>query len=125
MRQSTKTTVSELELERRLRDYRARGRAARTMPHVVYRPPYVLCPWPGCGFAITGIDFQLEFIEDTALYERLVDAWWNADGVVGRCPGCGRHVLFGMDEKRQVREADLTGLAVLPDDWHQRAYLLS
>jgi hypothetical protein len=43
---------------------------------------------------------------------------------VGRCPGCGEYVLFGMDKKQAVRDPVAAGLVVLPDDWVKDAYLI-
>lgn len=67
------------------------------MPHVVYYAPFLLCPWPACGFRIEMIDFQLEKMATPDLYARVVAAWGRQPGygVVGRCPGCGQYVWFG------------------------------
>jgi hypothetical protein len=47
-----------------------------------------------------------------------------AVGIVGRCPGCGQYVLFTQTDKQQVGDDPLaSGLAVLPDDWYQNAYI--
>ena len=95
------------------------------MPHIVYLPAQLLCPWAGCGFRIELIDFQLEKANDAVLYARVMAAWGaQLDfGVVGRCPGCHRFVRFGMNDKQAVADPAATGLPVLPDDWHQTAYL--
>lgn len=118
-------TVSPREVDRRLREYRERGLQQRAMPHIIYRPPYVACPWPNCDYEIAGIDFQLELMGDQTCYQRLMDAWWKGVGLVGRCPGCGDYVLFTMQKKQRVEDPADYGEAVLPDDWYTRAYLVS
>jgi len=45
-------------------------------------------------------------------------------GLVGRCPGCHRFVLFSLGKKERVVKATAFGPAVLPDDWSQRAYIV-
>jgi len=95
------------------------------MPHVVYLAAAILCPWPGCRFQIELVDFQLEHYGDAGLYAQVMAAWGRqADfGLIGRCPGCGQHVLFGLDTKATIADLSITGLPVLPDDWHARAYI--
>jgi hypothetical protein len=93
------------------------------MPHAVYVAPFLLCPWPGCGFRIEIIDFQLVNLGDPALYAQLLRGWWQGGGLVGRCPGCQQYVLFDMNGKRSVADPAAAGLTVLPDDWHQTAYI--
>ena len=39
-------------------------------------------------------------------------------GLIGRCPGCRKYVLFGVTEKQPVDDPNTVGLPVLPDDWH-------
>jgi hypothetical protein len=95
------------------------------MPHVVYLSAFLLCPWLACGQRIELIDFQLEHAGDASFYSRVV-AKWGTDptyGLVGRCPGSGRFVWFGTTAKRAVPEPLPVDLDVLPDDWHQTAYL--
>jgi hypothetical protein len=95
------------------------------MPHVVYLAASLLCPWPGCGYRIELIDFQLEKLNDASLYARVMTSWGvQADfGLVARCPGCQGFVLFGSTSKQRVDDPAATGLPVLPDDWHQTAYI--
>lgn len=94
------------------------------MPHVVYLAASILCPWPGCGYRIELIDFQLEKTGDAAFYARVLLDWGRPGfGLVGRCPGCGQYVLFGLSAKQPVADPAATALPVLPDDWHQNAYL--
>jgi hypothetical protein len=109
------------EVERRIAEYRRQGFEHRAIPHVVYHDPFLLCPWPGCGYRIAGIDFQLENLNDPAYYTQLLTAWWQGAGLVGRCPGCGQYVLFSMTDKQAVADPVATGLTVLPDDWQQNA----
>ncbi len=125
MSQSTKAaipTVSPDEVARRIAEYRKIGFERKAMPHIIYHPPWDLCPWPGCGFKIAAIDFQLE-TGDAANYASQLAAWWLGAGLVGRCPGCNHHVLFGFNDKRCVTDPKAGGLVVLPDDWYQRAYV--
>jgi hypothetical protein len=124
MKTSTHETVSPGEANRHLREYRDRGLQKQTMPHIVYRPPYVVCPWPNCNYRIAGVDFQLELMGDQTLYQRLMEAWWKGVGLVGRCPGCGHQVLFTMQDKKQVEDPTELAGALLPDDWYTHAYLL-
>ena len=95
------------------------------MPHVVYVAPFLLCPWPGCGFRIEMIDFQLEKSGRPDLYARVVAAWGQQPGygVVGRCPGCGQFVWVGKDSKQAVPDPPPPGMEVLPDDWGQTAFI--
>jgi hypothetical protein len=117
-------TVPPEEVERRLAEYRRQGFERRAMPHIIYHDLQVECPWAGCGFRIAGIDFQLEKLNDPARYAQLLAAWWQGSGLVGKCPGCGRHVLFGMTGKQTVPDPAAAGTALLPDDWYQNAYIL-
>ena len=117
-------TVSREEIERRIAEYRRQGFERQTMPHGVYQDPFLLCPWTGCGFRIAAVDFQLEKYADPALYAGAVTAWWQGPGIAGRCPGCGKHVLFSMTKKQPVNDPVAAALTVLPDDWHQKAYIV-
>lgn len=90
------------------------------MPHITYRGQ-PLCPWPGCGFSLTAIDFQVENIPGRN--QEFLAAWYSV-GIVGRCPGCGRYVLFTQTGKAQVTDDPVAaGMAVLPDNWYQNAYI--
>jgi hypothetical protein len=95
------------------------------MPHVVYLAASLFCPWPGCAYRIELIDFQLEKMNDPSLYASAMAAWGiHPDfGLVARCPGCQQFVLYGMTAKQPIGDPAATGLPVLPDDWHQTAYL--
>jgi hypothetical protein len=115
--------ISTDELARRVGEYRRMGFDRKAMPHIIYHSPWDLCPWPGCGFKIAGIDFQLENA-DAASYSKQLAAWWQGAGLVGRCPGCRQYVLFGFNDKRCVSDPQTAGLVVLPDGWFQKAYIL-
>jgi hypothetical protein len=95
------------------------------MPHVVYLAAHSFRPWPGCAYRIELIDFQLEKMNDPSLYARVMGAWGvHPDfGLVARCPGCQRFVLFGISAKQPVDDPAATNVPVLPDDWHQTAYI--
>lgn len=112
--------VPPAEVARRLAEYRQMGFEKKAMPHIVYHSPWDICPWPGCGFKIASIDFQLEMGDN---YVSQLAAWWLGPGLVGRCPGCNQNVLFGFNDKRCVSDPPDAGLVVLPDDWYQRAYV--
>ena len=115
-------TVPANEVARRVSEYRRMGFERKAMPHIIYHPPWDLCPWPGCGFKIAAIDFQLE-TGDPASYAAQLSAWWQGAGLVGRCPGCNQYVLFGFNDKRCVSDPQASGLVVLPDDRYQRSYV--
>ena len=95
------------------------------MPHVVYLAASLFCPWPGCGHRIELIDFQLEKVNDPGLYARVMTAW-----ALSRLRP-DRHVVrdvsamccCGATAKQRVEDPAITGLPVLPDDWHQTAYI--
>src|SRR5580700_4649329 len=90
--------VSPEEVARRVAQYRQMGFEKKAKPLVVYHDPWVLCPWAGCGVKIASIDFRLEAGEPDR-YAALLAAWWQGAGLVGRCPGCHRFVLFTINDK--------------------------
>jgi hypothetical protein len=118
------TPVPDEEIRRRIAEYRKQGFERQAMPHGIYQDPFIVCPWPGCGFRIAAVDFQVEQNRDPHLYSRVISAWWQGPGIVGRCPGCRSFVLFSMDRKEQVVDPADGSLTVLPDDWHQQAYIV-
>ena len=111
------------EVARRVAEYRRQAFERNTMPHIVYHGTHIGCPWPGCGHQIAGIDFQLENYDPT-FHNQALAAWWQGPGLVGRCPGCSRSVLFGFNDKQAVPDPTAGGFALLPDDWHQRASIV-
>jgi hypothetical protein len=123
-RTTNEPDVPPEEVERRIGEYRRIGLERQLPAQVVYHPPEQPCPWPGCGLRIAGIHFQLENVEDEALRKQWLTAWWQGPGLVGCCPGCGRHVLFGLLSKQAVSDPSTMGPAVLPDDWHQKAHIV-
>jgi hypothetical protein len=116
--------VPPKEVERRIEEYRREGFKRRAMPHGVYEDPYIVCPWGGCGYRIAAVDFHIEKMGDPELYGKVISAWWQGPGIVGRCPGCGRYVLFSMSTKQPVDDPSVFGFTVLPADWHQYAYII-
>jgi hypothetical protein len=127
MNQSTKQpppTVPPEEVERRLAEYRRLGFQRQAPAHVVYHDEHLGCPWASCDLRIAGINFRLELQGDPPAQAQWLAAWWNGAGLVGRCPRCGRHVLFGLEGKRAVSDPAAWGTAVLPDDWHQKAHIV-
>jgi hypothetical protein len=99
--------------------------ADRIMPHVVYIAASILCPWPDCQFRIELVDFRLEKSGDPGLYAQVMTSWGQVDdfGLVARCPGCRRYVVFGLATKQTVADPLAKGLPILPDDWHLNAYI--
>jgi hypothetical protein len=112
------------EVERRIEEYRQEGYKRRAMPHGVYEDPYIVCPWANCVYRIAAVDFHIEKMGNPGLYTQVISAWWQGPGIVGRCPGCGRYVLFSLSAKQAVDDPLAAGLTVLPDDWHQYAYVI-
>lgn len=115
--------VSSAEQERRIAEYRRVSFERDAPPQVVYHDPYVSCPWPDCTWRIDGIHFQLDEWADPSRRELYQEAWWQGRGLVGRCPGCGKYVLFSVSGKAAVD--DVCGLIVLPDDWHGHAHVVT
>jgi hypothetical protein len=112
----------------------AKGRLVRQgevrgsiMPHAAYLNARIWCPWPGCGFRIELIDFQLELQGNPAFYAQVMMEWGRLPGygLIGRCPGCRQHVLYSAREKQPIDDPSTAGLPVLPDDWHLNAVILA
>jgi hypothetical protein len=120
----TTATVPPEEVARRIAEMRQLSWERRLPPVVVYHPEHQLCPWSGCDYRIAGIHFQLDKWADPVHYPTWLHHWWLGDGFVGRCPGCGRQVLFGVLGKRAVADVGSLSAAVLPNDWHRLAHLL-
>ena len=55
--------------------------------------------------------------------EKWLDAWWQGSGLVGLCPGCKRHVLFGYEIKRALADPSTHAEALLPENWQETAIL--
>jgi|SRR5713101_207569 len=121
----TPSAVEPEEIARRIEEYRRLGWERRGPAHVVYHDGDQPCPWPGCGMRIAGINFQLEKMGSKSLLDRLLSAWWRGPGLVGRCPECGRSVLFGLQHKQMVSDVSIFADALLPDDWDHKAYLVT
>lgn len=117
------TEPSPEEAARRIAEFRRLGFERGLPVQVVYQDPYIVCPWPGCDMRINGIQFHLEKWPD--LQNRLFEAWWQGPGLAGRCPKCTRHVLFTLTSKSAVPELSSLGAAILPDDWTEKAHLVS
>lgn len=111
------------EIQRRVAEYRRLGYEHRAPAIMVYPLDQHRCPWPGCETRIAGVRFNLEAWSDPQLRERLLLSFWQGPGLIGRCPGCGRHVLFGYEVKQAI--PDLAGYesALLPENWLDKAYL--
>ncbi len=118
------SVVTPEEEERRIAEYRRLGLQRQAPAQVVYQEPHVACPWPGCGLRIAGIRFNLEKFGDQEAAARWLAAWWKGPGLVGRCPGCGQHVLFEITGKRPVEDPAAFAARLLPDSWHKTAHLV-
>ncbi len=118
------TTVPPEEVARRIAEYREVSFEHKAPAQVVYHPPHHFCPWPGCGYRIAAIAFQLEKMGNEELRARWLEAWWRGPGLVGVCPGCGHPVLFGLLDKQPVADSDLILYPALPDNWYQEAYFV-
>jgi hypothetical protein len=112
------------EVQRRIAEYRRLGFQRQAPPQVVYWGDNALCPWSGCGLWIAGIKFQLENMGDPSAVSRWLSSWWNGPGLVGRCPKCGNYVLFDVTGKQAVTDLGPLEGAVLPEDWHVKAYVV-
>src|SRR5438876_4538002 len=121
--QDREPTVSQNDERYWIDEYRQEGFKRQAMPHIIYHHPFQLCPWPGCGFRIAAIDFRIEKIDDPNHKKELLAAWWQGPGFIGRCPGCGKYVLYSMDGKQSISDAAVQGYKMLPEDWYQSAFL--
>jgi hypothetical protein len=90
-------------------------------PHIVYPEP--ACPHVGCGQPMQAIDFRLKDHGRTP-HDRLLRAWWNDTGFVGRCTHCDGWIHFGIRSKRAVTVDEVSQYLQLPDDWHAHAIIL-
>jgi hypothetical protein len=113
------------EVKRRVAEYRRLGFQRQAPAHVVYHEEHYACPWADCELRIVGINFRLDAQGDGARRAEWLAAWWSGPGLVGRCPGCGRYVLFALEEKRAVPDPTSWGAAVLPDDWYEKAHVVT
>jgi len=115
--------VSAEEIARRIAEFRRLGLVRNLSAQVVYQDPAIECPWPECGMRINAIQFHLESWPD--LERQLLEAWWQGPGLIGCCPSCGRYVLFGLATKTAISAPSKLPSAMLPDDWSDRAYIVS
>ncbi len=128
MNQTTTQATSVVppeEVERRIAEYRRIGFERQIPPQVVYPGLKGLCPWPDCNLRIVGIIFQLETMGDPAQLSRWLNSWWKGPGLVGRCPGCNNYVVFDVTEKRRATDLAAVEPAMLPEDWHQKAHIVT
>jgi hypothetical protein len=121
---STEQVPSE-EVERRVEEYRQLGYLRRLPAQVVYPESQWKCPWAGCSFAIAAIHFQIEKMAGTDTQDRLLDAWWKGQGLVGKCPSCNRYVLYGLREKRAIEDSTSVSEALMPEQWQEIAHLVT
>jgi hypothetical protein len=112
------------EVERRIAEFRQKAFENQFPPQVVYHPPHQACPWPGCGYRIAGIIFHLDKMGTPEQQQVWVQPWWLGPGLIARCPGCRRLVLFDVQEKQFVGHVGAVHVPLLPDNWHETAYVL-
>jgi hypothetical protein len=117
------TIVPPEEVARRIAEMRRLAYKGKSPPMVVYHPPDQPCPWPGCGYRISGIAFQLERMVSPEQMDSYLASWWLGPGLVGRCPHCRQLVLFDVLHKEAVSEDANLHVPRLPDDWHERAHV--
>src|SRR5262245_27587883 len=128
MSRATKETMPAVppeKVSRRIAEMRRMAYEAKHPHHVVYHPLMQRCPWDGCGYRIAGIRFQLEQMNgDAEEQAHRLAAWWLGPGLLAKCPGCRRWVLFDVLSKQAVPDPAHTDAPALPEDWHLKAYLL-
>jgi hypothetical protein len=115
--------VDPQEIERMTADYCRLAYEKKAMPHGMFEDPYIVCPWSGCGFRITGVDFHIERMGNPPFYAQVIQGWWLGPGIAARRPGCGNYVHFSVGKKQTVADPLAAGLVTLPDNWHQIAFL--
>ncbi len=116
-------TVGPEEIERRIAEYRRLAFEHRSPAVMVYPAEQHPCPWPGCEVRIAGIDFHLEQMGNLNQRQRWHACWWQGPGLVGKCPECGRYVLFGYGVKKAVTDVNAFPDALLPEDWSEKAHI--
>jgi hypothetical protein len=116
---ATPPTAEDIEEMHAL--YRRGGLERRMAPHAVYSD--APCPHRGCGQPMQAIDFRLEDF-GRAVHDRLVRAWWDDTGFVGRCPHCGGWIHFTIRAKRAVSAEEAGRYTHQPDNWHEGATIL-
>jgi hypothetical protein len=117
--------ITPEEIKERVQEYRILGFKRQAPAQVVYDKANEACPWAGCDIRIAGINFQLESMGDASSVLRWLASWWKGPGLIGPCPSCKRQVLFGIDGKPAVGDPSGMEDALLPKDWHQKAYLVT
>jgi hypothetical protein len=120
---ASRIDVPPEEIQRRIAEYRRLGYEHRSPAIMVYPAEHQTCPWPDCDRRIAGVRFNLDRIGDPERTEELMASFWQGPGLVGRCPGCGRYVLFGYEAKERVPDPARHASALLPDDWGEKADL--
>lgn len=121
---STRPVVPPEEIARRIAEYRRLGYEHRTPPVMMFYSPHQTCPWPECDTRIVGVRFNLDRQGDASHQERWLAEFWQGPGLVGPCPGCGRHVLFGYETKQAVADPRAFPNALLPDSWADKADII-
>jgi hypothetical protein len=118
-------TLPPEETKRRLAEYRRLGFERQAPAHIVYHEEQLACPWAGCDYRIAGINFRLELLGEASAVAQWLAAWWTGPGLVARCPACQHYVVFSLDGKKAVDNLAELGAAVLPDDWHKKAHVVT
>lgn len=122
VRKASIEPVPPEEIERRIMEYRRLGLQGKQPPVVVYSDEQAqVCPWPTCGYRIVGVQFQLDKMGPPEWQDRMINEWWGGAGLLAPCPGCGRVVMFGLQDKIAVSEPVEPHL---PIGWHELAHVL-
>jgi hypothetical protein len=111
------------EVERRIAEMRQLSFVRQLPAQVVYEPPKDLCPWPGCGYRIGAVRFNLDQQVPPDRQAEYMKAWWVGPGLVAACPHCGNSVLFGVLGKTAVNSLP-DGAGELPDNWQSKAHVI-
>lgn len=111
------------EVARRIAEMRQLAFEGRSPAVVVYHPPHHPCPWPACSCRIVGITFFLDKLVPAERLDEFMSAWWLGPGLIARCPGCGRLVLFDVLRKDAVPDPAKVKAPQLPDNWHVTAHV--
>ena len=118
-----KTEVPPEEVAERIAFARRLGFENRVPPVVVYHPPFQKCPWDGCDYRIAGMRLALENYGPPALCEMWSKLFWLGPGLLARCPGCRRYVLYDVESKQPVLDPSKCEAPPLPDNWHEKALI--
>ncbi len=117
---SRSTTLAPEAAREYDRNYREGGLRAMASPRVHYDDAE--CPHEDCAHKMEWIDFKLELHGDPErIYKPLVKAWWEGNGIVGRCPSCQGLIQFTTLGMKAIEETAAQHSARLPGNWSEIA----